>query len=227
VQRTAWRAAELGKEAVRRGGLISGAKRPAIDTSVRPPPRSPQSRRAALSGAVGAAALLSGVAPSFAAFGDAANVFGSRTNKSSFTPYAGEGFAVLLPAKWNPSKERDFPNVVVRWAAVQGGWGGGRRGHRGLPPRAPLTGPTPPLRGCRYEDNADVVNNLMVIVGPTDKKSIEDYGAPEKFLENVSYLLGQQAYSGARRGVMWLDPRSGAGSSPRASRERSRPRARH
>jgi photosystem II oxygen-evolving enhancer protein 2 len=23
-------------------------------------------------------------------------------------PYAGEGFALLLPSKWNPSKEEDF-----------------------------------------------------------------------------------------------------------------------
>jgi hypothetical protein len=43
-----------------------------------------------------------------AAYGDAANVFGRVTNKSGFVPYAGEGFAVLLPSKWNPSKEKDF-----------------------------------------------------------------------------------------------------------------------
>ena len=34
---------------------------------------------------------------------------------AGFTPYAGEGFAILLPAKWNPSKEKDFPGVVLRY----------------------------------------------------------------------------------------------------------------
>merc|ERR1712227_830193 len=29
--------------------------------------------------------------------------------------FAGEGFSMLLPSKWNPSKEKDFPNVVVRY----------------------------------------------------------------------------------------------------------------
>jgi len=27
-------------------------------------------------------------------------------------PYAGEGFALLLPSKWNPSKEKDFKGQV-------------------------------------------------------------------------------------------------------------------
>ena len=29
-------------------------------------------------------------------------------NTAGFVPYAGEGFAILLPSKWNPSKEDDF-----------------------------------------------------------------------------------------------------------------------
>lgn len=33
---------------------------------------------------------------------------------TGFLPYAGEGFALLLPSKWNPSKEVDFPGVVLR-----------------------------------------------------------------------------------------------------------------
>lgn len=33
---------------------------------------------------------------------------------AGFVPYAGEGFAVLIPSKWNPSKEQDFPGVVLR-----------------------------------------------------------------------------------------------------------------
>jgi hypothetical protein len=33
---------------------------------------------------------------------------------AGFIPYQGEGFSVLLPAKWNPSKEKPFPGVVLR-----------------------------------------------------------------------------------------------------------------
>ena len=75
-----------------------------------------QSRRAALASIAGAAALLSGAAPSMAAYGDSANVFGKQTNATGFVPYTGDGFAVLLPSKWNPSKEKDFPGTVLRWA---------------------------------------------------------------------------------------------------------------
>ena len=62
----------------------------------------------------GAAALLSGAAPSMAAYGDSANVFGKKTNATGFVPYSGEGFAVLLPSKWNPSKEEDAPGTILR-----------------------------------------------------------------------------------------------------------------
>ncbi|KAI8474828.1 MAG: hypothetical protein J3K34DRAFT_517910 [Monoraphidium minutum] len=70
------------------------------------------SRRAALGMAAGVAALASSAAPSLAAYGDGANVFGKVTNKSGFIPYVGEGFAVLLPSKWNPSREQDFGNIA-------------------------------------------------------------------------------------------------------------------
>merc|ERR1712144_157657 len=53
--------------------------------------------------------------PTLAAYGDSANVFGRITNKTGFVAYAGEGFSVLLPSKWNPSKEKDFPNVALRY----------------------------------------------------------------------------------------------------------------
>merc|ERR1711977_646971 len=59
--------------------------------------------------------LLLKVDPSKSAYGDAANVFGKITNKSGFVAYAGEGFSLLLPSKWNPSKERDFPNIALRY----------------------------------------------------------------------------------------------------------------
>lgn len=121
------------------------------------------SRRAALGMAAGAA-LLSQAKPSQAAYGDAANVFGKATNTSGFVPYAGEGYALLLPAKWNPSTEKDFPGIDLK-----------------------------------YEDNGDAVNNLNVSIVKTDKSKIEDFGPPEKFLPEVSYLLGQQSYSGATK----------------------------
>lgn len=37
----------------------------------------------------------------------------------------------------------------------------------------------------RYEDNFDSTTNVSVIVTPTDKKSITDYGPPESFLSSV------------------------------------------
>ncbi|KAK4484315.1 hypothetical protein RD792_006892 [Penstemon davidsonii] len=51
----------------------------------------------------------------------------------------------------------------------------------------------------RYEDNFDATSNLSVMITPTDKKSITDYGSPENFLSKskVDYLLGKQAYFAA------------------------------
>jgi len=124
---------------------------------------SQMSRRASL-GMIAGAAMLAGVSPARAEFGESANVFGKITNKSGYIPYAGDGFALLLPSKWNPSKERDFPGTILR-----------------------------------YEDNGDAVNNLVVIVTPTDKGKIEDFGAQDAFLQTVSYLFGKQSYSGETR----------------------------
>eukprot|EP01023_Acetabularia_acetabulum_P062660 TRINITY_DN774_c0_g1_i11.p2 TRINITY_DN774_c0_g1~~TRINITY_DN774_c0_g1_i11.p2 ORF type:complete len:288 (-),score=68.13 TRINITY_DN774_c0_g1_i11:289-1044(-) len=120
-------------------------------------------RRVAL-GTVGAAFLLTQTDSSEAAYGDSANVFGKITNTSGFLPYTGEGFALLLPAKWNPSKEKDFEGVQLR-----------------------------------YEDNFDAVNNLTVISKASGKKSIKDYGSPEDFLKEITYLFGQQSYAGQTR----------------------------
>lgn len=72
-------------------------------------------RRSALGLMAGAAALFSRTNPSEAAFGDAANVFGRATNTTGFVPYNGEGFAVLLPSKWNPSREKEFPGTALRY----------------------------------------------------------------------------------------------------------------
>jgi len=79
-------------------------------------PAADVSRRSLLSTAgVVAGAVLLAPSAAVAAYGDNANIFGKITNKSGFVPYAGEGFAVLLPAKWNPSKEKDFAGVVLRY----------------------------------------------------------------------------------------------------------------
>merc|ERR1712070_817386 len=72
-----------------------------------------QSRRNLLSSAVITALLKSSSAK--ATYGDSANVFGKITNKSGFVAFAGDGFSLLLPSKWNPSKEKDFPSVALRY----------------------------------------------------------------------------------------------------------------
>uniref|UniRef100_A0A0F7H0Z3 23 kDa subunit of oxygen evolving system of photosystem II n=1 Tax=Pelargonium cotyledonis TaxID=28968 RepID=A0A0F7H0Z3_9ROSI len=119
------------------------------------------SRRLALTVLIGTAAVGSKVSPADAAYGEAANVFGKPKTNTDFLPYVGDGFKILIPAKWNPSKEVEFPGQVLR-----------------------------------YEDNFDVTSNVTVMVTPTDKKSITDYGSPEQFLTQVDYLLGKQAYFG-------------------------------
>ncbi|PON35525.1 PsbP family [Parasponia andersonii] len=53
-----------------------------------------------------------------------------------------------------------------------------------------------PGQVLRYEDNFDSTSNVSVIITPTDKKSITDYGSPEEFLSKVDFLLGKQAYFG-------------------------------
>ena len=57
------------------------------------------------------AAALTAAKPSFAAYGDSANVWGSISNTTGFVPYAGNGYAFLLPSKYNPTKERPFPDT--------------------------------------------------------------------------------------------------------------------
>merc|ERR1712023_301814 len=72
-----------------------------------------QTRRNLLSSAL--VAVVFKANPSQATYGDSANVFGKITNKSGFVAFAGDGFSLLLPSKWNPSKEKDFPSVAVRY----------------------------------------------------------------------------------------------------------------
>lgn len=53
------------------------------------------------------------------------------------------------------------------------------------------------LPGCRYEDNGDAVNNLVVIAKQTGNKSIEDFGSPDKFLSDNANLMGEDVWRGA------------------------------
>ncbi|MCQ7618883.1 PsbP-related protein, partial [Salmonella enterica] len=74
------------------------------------------SRRAALALLAGATAAVGvKVAPAAAAYGEAANVFGKPKTNTEFIAYSGEGFKLLIPSKWNPSKEREFPGQVLRY----------------------------------------------------------------------------------------------------------------
>jgi len=101
------RASQVNRPAVSRAALVVRAQQ-------QNGPVEDMSRRGALGMLAGVAALVSS-APAQAAYGDSANVFGKVTNKSGFLPYAGEGFTVAVPSKWNPSKEREYPNMVLRY----------------------------------------------------------------------------------------------------------------
>lgn len=46
-----------------------------------------------------------------------------------------------------------------------------------------------PGQVLRYEDNFDSNSNLSVIINPTDKKTIKDFGSPEDFLSKVTLFL--------------------------------------
>jgi len=75
----------------------------------------------------------------------------------------------------------------------------GQQDHSCFDRLAPLTHPppnpqTPHTRS--YEDNGDAVNNIVVLTQATSKSSIDDLGAPEKFLESLGFLLGRQSFAG-------------------------------
>lgn len=89
----------------------------------------------------------------------AANVFGKPKVNTDYLTVSGDGFKLSVPAKWNPSKEVEFPGQVLR-----------------------------------YEDNFDSNSNVGVMITPTDKKSIKDYGTPEEFLAKVVALLSLFAW---------------------------------
>ncbi|OEL38593.1 Oxygen-evolving enhancer protein 2, chloroplastic [Dichanthelium oligosanthes] len=72
-------------------------------------------RRAALTLLAGVAAVGAKVNPAAAAYGEPANVFGKPKTNTDYTAYNGDGFKLLIPSKWNPSKEREFPGQVLRY----------------------------------------------------------------------------------------------------------------
>ena len=80
---------------------------------------SPVSRRAVISIAAAAAAAVAAISapihPADAAYGEAANIFGAAKKDSGFVTFAGDGFKVDIPSKWNPSKEQEFPGTVLRF----------------------------------------------------------------------------------------------------------------
>merc|ERR1719473_1104069 len=74
------------------------------------------SRRGALVALTGAAAAVSSSSQAaLAAYGERANVFGKKTADTDFYPYAGEGFQLSVPGKWNPTKEVEYPGQQVRY----------------------------------------------------------------------------------------------------------------
>uniref|UniRef100_A0A7S4X4K2 23 kDa subunit of oxygen evolving system of photosystem II n=1 Tax=Mesostigma viride TaxID=41882 RepID=A0A7S4X4K2_MESVI len=71
-------------------------------------------RRAAVAAFVGSVVLAA--QPSFAAYGEKANVFGKAPTQTGMIPFQGEGFSTLVPAKWGPTKEfGEFPGTLLRY----------------------------------------------------------------------------------------------------------------
>eukprot|EP00667_Euglena_gracilis_P014283 EG_transcript_14787 len=75
------------------------------------------SRRQAMATGVAVVALGSVVQPRPAAatYGDAANVFGRKKESNPFFSAEGEGWGLVMPGKYTPSKEREYPGTVARW----------------------------------------------------------------------------------------------------------------
>merc|ERR1711924_190295 len=63
----------------------------------------------------GLAAVAGKPAATMGAYGESANVFGKTTNNSGYIEYEGPGYKLLLPSKWNPSKEKVFEGMDLRW----------------------------------------------------------------------------------------------------------------
>jgi hypothetical protein len=62
--------------------------------------------------------------------GKDADTPGRARARAGFVPYAGDGYAMLLPGKWNPSKEREFAGMDVRCVEPAQAGAGGHRASR-------------------------------------------------------------------------------------------------
>ncbi|GHP01811.1 hypothetical protein PPROV_000056800 [Pycnococcus provasolii] len=74
-----------------------------------------ESRRSAIALFGGVAGAIFADAPAFAAYGEKANVFGSKTENTDFYSYSGDGFQMSVPGKWNPDKEIEYPGQQMRY----------------------------------------------------------------------------------------------------------------
>jgi len=73
-------------------------------------------RRTSL-GLFAAGLMAASAKPANAAYGQGANVFGGGpTNSSGYYSFAGDGYALLIPSKFAPNKEREFPGTQAAWA---------------------------------------------------------------------------------------------------------------
>ena len=133
---------------------------------------------------------------------------------AGFIPYAGEGWSLLLPSKWNPSREREFKGVEMRYLsscstpqqgchvvpATRLHLQSGPQALQADCPQAPqAVCPQQPAQDTmlhRYEDNGDAVNNVVVISRKTEKGSVKDFGNVDEFLAANSYLFGEQTFKG-------------------------------
>ncbi|GBG58860.1 hypothetical protein CBR_g259 [Chara braunii] len=77
------------------------------------------SRRAAILSLTSAAAAVAALTlqpnSAEAAYGEAANIFGAVKKNTDYIPYAGKGFRVDIPSKWNPSPQKEFEGTVLRY----------------------------------------------------------------------------------------------------------------
>lgn len=48
------------------------------------------------------------------------------------------------------------------------------------------------------------MNNVAILSLPSDKTSIDGYGAPDKFLDQVNFLFGRQTFTGGKTSAMQL-----------------------
>ncbi|CAI9754474.1 unnamed protein product [Fraxinus pennsylvanica] len=142
------------------------------------------SRRLVLTVLIGAAAIGSTVSPADAACGESGNTQISYFVFVIITKYV----VVLIPTYGKPKTNTDFLpyNGVGFKLSIPSKW-------------KPSKEVEYPCQVLRYEDNFDSTSNVVVLVTPTGKKSITDYGSLEDFLSKVDSLLGKQAYFG------WID----------------------